>query len=68
MLERGKRDPTLKYLKQFAKLTEIPVAVLLWEPHEQRGKATSNQDLYSRLSALMAQYANSVGVKRNRAT
>jgi transcriptional regulator with XRE-family HTH domain len=64
MIERGKREPTLKYLRKFARLVKIPVSVLLWEPEEKSSAATD--DLYARLSALMAQYATKVGVSKNR--
>jgi transcriptional regulator with XRE-family HTH domain len=64
MIERGKREPTLKYLRKFARLVKIPVSVLMWEPPD---KATGDtDDLYSRLSVLMAQYAQKVGVTKNR--
>lgn len=68
MIERGKREPTLKYLKAFARLADIPLAVLLWEPPQNDDEGMASDDLYARLSALMAQYASSIGVKRNRST
>ena len=64
MIERGKREPTLKYLRAFSRLVKVPLAVLLWEPPE-KGR-DKDHDLYSRLSALMAQYAKTMGVKSNR--
>jgi transcriptional regulator with XRE-family HTH domain len=66
MIERGKREPTLKYLKAFSRLVEIPLAVLLWEPPQNDGRDAANGDLYARLSALMVQYANSIGVRKRR--
>jgi transcriptional regulator with XRE-family HTH domain len=66
MIERGKREPTLKYLRAFSRLVKIPLAVLLWEPPGNGEKDAPNGDLYARLSALMAQYANSIGVRKNR--
>ena len=65
MIERGKREPTLKYLKAFSRLVKIPLAVLLWEPPQDAGEDVANSDLYARLSALMAQYASSIGVRKN---
>ena len=65
MIERGKREPTLKYLKAFSRLVKIPLAVLLWEPPQEAGQDVANGDLYARLSALMAQYASSIGVRKN---
>ena len=66
MIERGRRQPTLKYLKAFSRLVDVPLAVLLWEPPEKGSKKSGNEDLYARLSALMAQYANSIGVRKGR--
>jgi putative transcriptional regulator len=64
MVERGKREPTLKYLRAFSRLIKVPISVLLWEPPEK--SRDKEHDVYSRLSALMAQYAKSMGVKPNR--
>ena len=64
MIERGKREPTLKYLKAFSRLVKVPLAVLLWEPPQEDNGDAANGDLYARLSALMAQYANSIGVSK----
>jgi transcriptional regulator with XRE-family HTH domain len=66
MIERGKREPTLKYLKAFSRLVKVPLAVLLWEPPQDDNNGAAHGDLYARLSALMAQYAGSIGVKKNR--
>jgi transcriptional regulator with XRE-family HTH domain len=66
MIERGKREPTLKYLRAFSRLVKIPLAVLLWEPPAKGDAGVDDGDLYARLSALMAQYANVIGVKTNR--
>lgn len=63
MVERGKREPTLKYLQSFAGVVEIPVSVLLWEPHDPNAeRKREEQDLHARVAALMAQYAASLGV------
>jgi transcriptional regulator with XRE-family HTH domain len=64
MIERGKREPTLKYLRSFSRLVRVPPAVLLWEPPSGAERDKSSADLYTRLSALMAQYARAIGVKR----
>ena len=63
MVERGKREPTLKYLKRFAPLAGIPVSVLLWEPFNEEGRESDAQVLHSRLAAVMAQYAAALGVR-----
>lgn len=65
MIERGKREPTLKYLRAFSKLVKVPVSVLLWEPPE-KGSHSEAGDLHARLSALMAQYSRVIGVKKHR--
>jgi transcriptional regulator with XRE-family HTH domain len=66
MIERGKREPTLRYLRAFSRLVGIPIGVLLWEPPEKAGKDYENAGLYARLSALMAEYARVMGIKNNR--
>ena len=66
MIERGKREPTLKYLKSFARLVKVPLAVLLWEPPDYEESDTGDRDLYARLSALMAQFANLNGIRKSR--
>ena len=62
MIERGKREPTLKYLRAFASMVGVPVSVLLWEPPEKNKKGTKAADLHTKLAALMAQYAGAIGV------
>jgi transcriptional regulator with XRE-family HTH domain len=64
MLERGKREPTLRYLQQFAGTVGVSAAVLLWEPSEAAEKRPESADLYLRMAGLMAQYAASMGVSR----
>lgn len=66
MVERGKRDPTLKYLESFSGIVGIPVSVLLWEPAASEERAPAEQDLHSRIAGLMAQYAASLGIGRTR--
>ena len=62
MIERGKRDPTLKYLQQFASATQVPLSVLLWDPSDDPGREREAQELHTRVAALMAEYAGSLGV------
>src|SRR5260370_37996759 len=64
MIERGKREPTLKYLKQFAKLVKISASVLLWDPNEFATQAAEIMDLHSQVAALIAEYAASLGIGR----
>lgn len=63
MVERGKREPTLRYLRSFAKLANIPTSVLLWEPHPVDEREAGSQELHSRLAALMAEYSASMSVR-----
>ena len=63
MMERGTRQPTLKYLRRFARTVGVPVSVLLWDPNDGTGRSMQAQGLHSRLAALMAQFAGHVGVK-----
>jgi len=62
MLERGKREPTLQYLRAFADLVGVPVSVILWEPGKNKEGDGERADLYGRIAALMAEYANFMGV------
>ena len=62
MVERGKRETTLRYLQEFARVVDIPVAVLLWEPTEASKQRPEAADLYARVAGLMAQYAASMGI------
>ena len=63
MVERGKREPTLRYLRAFAELANIPASVLLWEPQPTDERESESQVLHSRLAALMAEYAASMNVR-----
>ena len=62
MLERGKREPTLQYLQSFARLVGVPVSVMLWEPSGRKEEEGEVADLHGRIAALMAEYANIMGV------
>lgn len=66
MIERGKREPTLKYLQSFARVVNIPLSVLLWEPVNDSPKKDDTVDLYERIAGLMAQYAATMGVGKKR--
>ena len=65
MLERGKRDPTLKYLQAFASLVGVPVSALLWEPAQSAERSAEVQMLHERVGDLMAQFAASLGCGRD---
>ncbi len=62
MVERGKREPTLKFLQGFARIVGIPAAVLLWEPAQAAKQDPESADLYAKIAGLMAQYAASMGI------
>jgi transcriptional regulator with XRE-family HTH domain len=64
MIERGKRDPTVQYLRKFAKLAKVPTSILLWDPTETEAAGADVRDLHSRVAALMAEYAACMGIKR----
>lgn len=65
MVERGKRDPTLRFLQRFSEMVGVPVSILLWEPvSETRDSGT--QVLHDRLSDLLTQYATLVGAKNEK--
>jgi len=66
MVERGKREPTLRYLQEFARAVDIPAAVLLWEPAEASKQQPEAADLYARVAGLMAQYGASMGITASR--
>jgi len=65
MLERGKRDPTLKYLQAFASLVGVPVSALLWEPAQSAERSPEVQMLHERVAGLMAQFATTLGCGRD---
>jgi transcriptional regulator with XRE-family HTH domain len=62
MIERGKREPTVQFLKRFGQLVKVPLAVLLWEHGAQTDDADL-QPLYGKISILIEEYASSLGVK-----
>lgn len=66
MIERGKRQPTVEFLRRFAKLLKLPASVLLWEPSQSQDAQNGTEDLNRKLTALMAQYAAAIGIKGNR--
>jgi transcriptional regulator with XRE-family HTH domain len=63
MVERGKRDPTLQYLRRFANLVDVPLAVLFWEPGGTSKQDRKTEALKSKIAALMAQFAAALGVE-----
>ena len=58
MVEKGQREPSLDYLKRFAKLVKVPLAALFLEP----AKDPKTRKLTDRIMSLMAEYANVTGV------
>ena len=60
MIERGRRNPTVRFLQEFADVVQVPAAALLWEPSSGTGETA---ELQQRLQALIVEYARVVGVK-----
>ena len=61
MIERGIREPTLRFLRQFAEFIQIPTAILLLD-NESKESDQRTQELSTKLLALMAEYAQTKGV------
>jgi transcriptional regulator with XRE-family HTH domain len=64
MLERGEREPTLKYLKSFARVVKVPVSVLLWEPNDTSSEVEDKRDFQLRFAALITEYAKAIGIEK----
>ena len=65
LVESGRREPSLDYLKKFSKVVDVPMAVIFLEAGEE--KDAKMRGLTEKLMALMAEYADSTGVRRRRA-
>ena len=63
MVERGRRQATLRYLQEFARVVEVPAAVFLWEPSTSSTSGGDVQELQQRLTGLMAEFAATLGAK-----
>jgi len=61
MLERGKREPTLQYLRAFSKVVRIPLHVILWEP-PATGTTAKEKKLHGEIAALIIQFAKTQGL------
>lgn len=64
MIESGRREPSLDYLKQFSKVVNVPMSVIFLEPAD--GKDAQSRALTERFMALMAEFAEVTGVKSRR--
>lgn len=62
MIERGKREPTLSYLRKFAALVKAPASILLWEPAEEPQGDIEAHELRQKIAALMVEYASTQGL------
>lgn len=60
MVESGRREASLEYVKKFSKAVNVPMAVIFLEPAGKNDAKT--RKLMERLLALMAEYAKSTGV------
>jgi transcriptional regulator with XRE-family HTH domain len=63
MIERSKREPTLDYLRRFAKVVGVPASLLLWEVDEVKDVDEHAKTLRNRVSALMAEFAAVQGIQ-----
>lgn len=64
MIESGKREPSLEYLKKFAKAVNVPLAVLFVDRDSKDAKSKKFAD---GVLALMAEFADVSGVRKRRA-
>ena len=62
MIERGKREPTLKYLREFASLLRVPASLLLWEVEEDQNADQETRRLREKIHALIAEFGASQGI------
>ncbi|MBK8271302.1 MAG: helix-turn-helix transcriptional regulator [Planctomycetes bacterium] len=61
MVERGRREPTLKYLRQFAAAVNVPLSFVFWEP-DSRERTEEQRNLHHELDVMIQRYASSSGV------
>ena len=62
MIERGKREPTLKYLREFATVVNVPASLLLWEMKQDESADEGTEKLRRKISALIAEFAASQSI------
>jgi hypothetical protein len=60
MVESGRREASLEYIRKFSKAVNVPMAVIFLEPAGRNDAKT--RKLMERLLALMAEYAKTTGV------
>lgn len=65
MVESGRREPSLDYVTRFSKTVNIPLSVIFME--QANPKDAKARKLTENIMALMAEFAESVGVKKRRA-
>jgi transcriptional regulator with XRE-family HTH domain len=61
LTESGRREPSQKYLTGFSKAVGVPLSVVLLEPAKTKNAKT--RKLMEKMMALMAEYADSIGVE-----
>jgi transcriptional regulator with XRE-family HTH domain len=61
LVESGRRQPSLKYLKAFADKINVPLSVIHLEPPPKSNRKTKK--LFGQVALLLAEYANAVGVR-----
>jgi len=63
MVESGRREPSLDYLKGFAKEVDVPLSLLFLEPAKR--KDAKGRKLLEKVVTLLAEYAKVVGIKEH---
>lgn len=54
LIENGKKDPSLKFLKDLAKILDIPVLLLIWEKMDlPAGKTSAEKNIISQLEKMI---------------
>jgi putative transcriptional regulator len=63
MVESGRREPSLEYLKAFSKEVDVPLSLLFLEPVKR--KDAKGRKLIEKVVTLLAEYAKVVGVSES---
>jgi len=54
LVENNKKDPSIKFLKEVAKLLDIPIVLLIWEKMDlPKGKTDSEKELASQMEKML---------------
>jgi transcriptional regulator with XRE-family HTH domain len=63
MVESGRREPSLEYLKAFSKEVDVPLSLLFLEPVKR--KDAKGRKVIEKVITLLAEYAKVVGVSES---